>query len=122
MIITQKGAVMNISSIKYIKASVFVIFAIGAVIIYSGFAIAGDYTMQKNLNDMAELMSKWSKQLSTGKLDPNAQEKLGEIRSQMSPVLGDMTGQGQGDMHMDYHNKIQEMKKAWDPFDTSDKM
>jgi hypothetical protein len=113
---------MNKSSIKYIKASVFVIFAIGAVISYSGFAIAGDYTMQKNLNDMAELMSKWSKQLSTGKLDPNAQEKLGEIMSQMSQVLGDMTRQGQGDMHMEFHNKIEEMKKAWDPFDTSDKM
>jgi hypothetical protein len=113
---------MNKSSVKYIKRSVFVIFAIYAVIIYSGFAIAGDYTMQKNLNDMAELMSKWSKQLSTGKLDSNAQEKLGEIMSQMSQVLRDMTEQGRDDMHMDYHKKIQKMKKAWDPFDTSDKM
>jgi hypothetical protein len=55
-------------------------------------------------------------------LDSNAQEKLGEIMSQMSQVLHDMTMQGQGDMHMDYHNKIMEMEKAWDPFDTSDKM
>jgi hypothetical protein len=113
---------MNQSSIKYIKTSVFVIFAICALISYSGFAVAGDYTMQKNLNDMAELMSKWSKHLSTGKLDPNAQEKLGEIMSRMSQVLHDMTGKSQSDMQMDYHNKIQEMKKAWDPFDTSDKM
>ena len=107
---------------KYVKGSVFVIFAMCAVVITSGFVIAGDYTMQKNLNDMAGLMSKWSKQLSTGKLDPNAQEKLGGIMSQMSQVLADMSEQGPGDMHMDYHNKIQEMKKAWDPFDTSDKM
>ena len=113
---------MNQSSIKYIKTSVFVIFAICALMIYSGFAVAGEYTMQKNLNDMAGLMSKWSKQLSTGKLDSNAQEKLGEIMSQMSQILRDMTEQGQGDMHMDYHNKIMEMEKAWDPFDTSDKM
>ena len=113
---------MNQSPIKYIKASIFVIFAISALMVYSGFAVAGDYTMQKNLNDMAELMSKWSKQLGTGKLDPNAQKKLGEIISQMGQVLHDMSGQGQGDMQMDYHNKIQEMKKAWDPFDTSDKM
>ena len=113
---------MNKSSLKYIKRSVFVIIAIYALIIHGGFVIAGDYTMQKNLNDIAELMSKWSKQLSTGKLDPNAQEKLGEIMSQMSQVMHDMTGQGQGDMHMEHHNNIQKMKKAWDPFDTSDKM
>jgi hypothetical protein len=113
---------MKKSSMKYIKGSVFVIFAIYAVMISSGFAIAGDHTMQKNLTDIADLMSKWSKQLSTGKLDSNAQEKLGEIMSQMSQVLHDMTMQGQGDMHMDYHNKIMEMEKAWDPFDTSDKM
>ena len=113
---------MNKSSIKYIKRSVFVIVAIYAVIISSGLVIAGDFTMQKNLNDIAELTSKWSKQLSTGKLDSNAQKKLGEIMSQMSQVLHDMTGQGQSDMDMGYHNKIQEMKKAWDPFDTSDKM
>jgi hypothetical protein len=107
---------------KYIKGSVFVLFAIYAVMISSNFAIAGDPTMQKNLTDIADLMSKWSKQLSTGKLDSNAQEKLGEIMSQMSQLLHDMTLQGQGDMQLDYHNKIMEMEKAWDPFDTSDKM
>jgi hypothetical protein len=113
---------MNKLSIKYIKGSVFVIVAIYALIPSSGLVIAGDFTMQKNLNDIAELTSKWSKQLSTGKLDSDAQKKLGQIMSQMSQVLRDMTMQGQGDMQMDYHNKIQEMKKAWDPFDTSDKM
>jgi len=113
---------MNKSSIKYIKGSVFVIFAIFAGIIFSGSVIAGEFTMQKNLNDMTELISKWSKQLSTGKLDSNAQKKLGEIMSQMSQVLRDMTEQSHGDMHMDYHNKIMEMEKTWDPFDTSDKM
>ena len=107
---------------KHIKGSVLVIFAIFVVMISSGFAIAGDYTMQKNLTDIADMISKWSKQLSTGKLDSNAQEKLGEIMSQMSQVLHDMTMQGQGDMQMEYHNKIMEMEKTWDPFDTSDKM
>ena len=103
---------MNKSSIKYIKRSVFVIVAIYALIISSGLVIAGDFTMQKNLNDIAELTSKWSKQLSTGKLDSDAQKKLGEIMSRMSQVLCDMTMQGQGDMQMDYHDKIQEIKKA----------
>ena len=113
---------MSKPSIKYIKGSVFVIFAIFAIIIFSGSVIAGEFTMQKNLNDMAELMSQWSKQLSTGKLDSNAQEKLGEVMSQMSQVLRDMTVHSQGDMQMDYHHKIMEMQKAWDPFDTSDRM
>jgi hypothetical protein len=103
---------MNKSSIKYIKRSVFVIVAIYALIISSGLVIAGDFTMQKNLNDIAELTSKWSKQLSTGKLDSDAQKKLGKIMSRMSQVLCDMTMQGQGDMQMDYHHKIQEIKKA----------
>ena len=107
---------------KYIKGSVFVIFTIYAVLISSGFAVAGDDTTQKNLTDIADLISKWSKQLNTGKLDSNAQKKLGEIMSQMSKVLHDMAMQDQGDRQMDYHNKIMEMEKAWDPFDTSDKM
>jgi hypothetical protein len=113
---------MNQSSRKYFKKSVFVVIAFYALLIYGGLVIAGDYTMQKNLNDIAELMSMWSNQLSTGKLDPNAQKKLGEIMSQMSEVMHDMTGQSQGNMHMDHHDKIQKMKKVWDPFDTSDKM
>ena len=113
---------MKKSSMKYIKGSVLVIFTIYAVMISSGFAFAGDYTMQKNLTDIADLMSKWSKQLSTGELDSNTQKKLGEIMSETGGVLRDMTMQGQGDMHMEHHNKIMEMEKTWDPFDTSDKM
>ena len=113
---------MNKSSIKCIKGSAFALFAIYAVMTSGGYAIAEDFTMQKNLNDIADLMSKWSKQLSTGKLDPDAQGKLGEIISQASQILRDMTMQGRGDMQMEYHNKIMEMEKAWDPFDTSDRM
>ena len=107
---------------KYFNRSVFLVIAFYALTIHGGIVIAGDYTMQKNMNDIAELMSKWSKQLSTGKLDPSTQKKLGEIMSQLSQVMHDMTGKGQGEMHMDHHNKIEKMKRAWDPFDTSDKM
>ena len=113
---------MKKSSMKYIKGSVFVILAIYAVLISGGVAAAGDYTMQKNLTDIADLMSKWSKQLNTGDLDSNTQKKLSDIMSETSGILRDMTMQGQGDMQMEYHNKIMEMEKAWDPFDTSDKM
>jgi hypothetical protein len=40
----------------------------------------------------------------------------------MSQVLQEMTGAGAGDMHTGHHNKIEAMKKEWDPFDTSDTM
>ena len=113
---------MKESCAKYMKGFVFVIVAMYAVIISGSLGIAGDYTMQKNLTDIADLMSKWSQQLSTGKLDATTQEKLGAIMTQASGVLRDMTMQGQDDMQMDYHNKIMEMEKEWDPFDTSDKM
>ena len=43
--------------------------------------------------------------------------------SRMRQVLQEMTGAGGGgDMNMDYHHKIEAMKKKWDPLDTSDKV
>ena len=96
-----------------------VILAIFIVMTYSGIANADDYTMQKNLTEMADLMSKWSKQLCSGKMEPKAQEALGEIMSLMSQVIRDMSAKQGGEMNMDHHNKIQGMKKEWDPFDSS---
>ena len=64
----------------------------------------------------------WSKQLSSGKAEPMAQEKMGEMMSHMSQVLKEMAGAGGGDMYMDHHKKIEAREKEWDPFDTSDKM
>ena len=78
--------------------------------------------METNLNDIAELMSKWSKQLSSGKMDPKAQEKLSEMLSRTSQVLQDLSAKKGDDMHMEHHNKIKTMEREWDPFDTSDKM
>ena len=97
-------------------------FTIFAVMIYNGSANAGDYKMQTNLNNMAELMSKWSKQLSSGKMEPKAQEKLGELLSQTSQVLRDLAAKSSADMNMEHDKMIQQMKKDWDPFDTSGKM
>ena len=110
---------MNQLSINYKKSLMLVVLTIFSVMIYNGSAKAGDSTMQMNMNDMAEMMSKWSKQLSSGKMEPKAQEKLGDIMNQMSQVLMDLSKKTGNDMYMDHHSKIQEMKKAWDPFDTS---
>jgi len=105
------------------KAILLSILAVFTVVIYTDFARAGDqYTTQTNLSNMAEMMSSWSKELSTGKMDPKAQEKLSELMSKMSQVMRDMSAKSGGGMDMDHHNKIETMKKEWDPFDTSDKM
>ena len=109
-------------SIYFKKIPVLLMFTIFAVIIYNGSANAGDVTMQTNLNNMAELMSKWSKELSSGKMDLKAQEKLGELLSLTSQVLRDMSAKSGEDMNMEHHKKVEQMKKDWDPFDTSGKM
>ena len=113
---------MNQNSIKYIKIPMLVLFTFFSLMIYSGPAKAGDYSMQTNLNSMAELMSKWSKQLSSGKMDPKAQEKLSELLSHTSQVLQELSAKSGSDMNMEHHKKIEMMKKEWNPFDTSDKM
>ena len=101
---------------------IFMLLTLFIMMTYNGSANAGDYAMQSNLNDMAELMSKWSKQLSSGKMEPKAQEKLSELLSQTSQVLRDLSAKSGDDMNMEHHNKIEQMKKDWDPFDTSGRM
>lgn len=113
---------MNMSSLKYRHLAVFMIFTFLATVAYTGSAHAGDYGMKTNLSSMSELMAKFSKQLSSGKVDPKAQEKMGEILSRMSQVLQEMTGGGGNTMDVEHRGKIEMMKKEWNPFDTSDKM
>ena len=112
---------MNHLCLNYSKIPVLVLFTIFAVMIYNGSANAGDHSMQTNLSHIAEMMSKWSKSLSSGKMEPKAQEKLSEQLSKTSQVLRDLSTKSGDDMHMEHYNKIQQMKKDWDPFDTSDK-
>jgi hypothetical protein len=105
-----------------------VLFTIFAVMIYHGSAYAGEESMETNMRSMAELLSKFSKQLSSGKVEPKAQEKMGDILSRMSQVIQEMTGAGGSGMkaggsgmNMEHRNKIEVMKKEWDPFDSSGK-
>ena len=107
---------------NYRKLSMFVFIAIFTVMICGGPAIAGDQTMQTNLNEVADQLARWSKQSSNGKLTPEAQVKLSELLMETSQVLKEMTMKDSGEMQMMHHDKIQMMKKAWDPFDTADRM
>lgn len=113
---------MKSSSLTYMKLSVFVVVAFVATMVYTGPAHAGDYTMGTNLNSMSELMGKFSKMLSSGKVDAKTQQKMGDIMSRMSQVLGEMAGPESTTMTSDHNQKIDTMKKEFDPFDTSDKM
>jgi hypothetical protein len=90
--------------------------------LYNGSANAGDYSMETNLNDMAQLMDKWSKELGTGKMTPEAQEKLGELLYLSSQVLRDYSAKSGAGMHTEHHNNIEKMKSEWDPFDSSGRM
>lgn len=106
----------------YTKLPVVLIFAIFSLVIFNSPSNAGDYSMQSNLESISQLMSIWSKQLSTGKMDPKAQEKLGELLSQTSQLLQDLSSKSGAEMNMQHHNQIKQMKKEWDPFDSSDRM
>ena len=114
---------MKQSSTNTLRAILLSMFAVFALVIYTDYSRAGgQYSSQANLKSMADVMSSWSKELSTGKVEPKAQEKMGELMSLMSQVLRDMSAKSGSQMDVEHHNKIETMKKEWDPFDTSDKM
>jgi hypothetical protein len=78
--------------------------------------------MQQNCKNLSELTGKWSNQLATGKITPEAQAKLAELLAETSQILQEMSEQSGEQMHMQNSMKIETMKKSWDPFDTSGKM
>jgi hypothetical protein len=115
----MKGRIMNRISINYLKVSVFVIFAFFALMTYSGPAPAADYSMQTNMNDIADQMARWSEQCRAMKMTPGSQEKLGELLLETSQMLHEMAGKSGSGMNVEHHTKIVEMEKEWDAFDTS---
>ncbi len=113
---------MNRSIMTHLKKSFLVLIVISALMIFTGSALAGDSMMQQNCKNLSELTSKWSNQLASGKLTPEAQAKLAELLAETSQILQEMSEKSGEQMHMQNSVKIEQMNKAWDPFDTSDKM
>lgn len=109
---------MNQLRSNHLKILMILLFSIFALMIFTSFALAGDSTMQRNCKNLSELTSKWSKQLSSGKITPEAQEKLAELLSLTSQVLQDMSEKSGEQMHMENSMKIEKMKSEWNPFDT----
>jgi hypothetical protein len=89
---------------------------------FAGSAPAGDSMMQGNFKNLSELTAKWSNQLNSGKITPEAQKKLAELLSQTSQILQAMSEKSGDQMHVENSVKIEQMKKEWDPFDTADRM
>ena len=103
------------------KLPCFVIVSIFTLAI-TGSALAGDSMMQQNCKNLSELTGKWSDQLKSGKITPEAQAKLGELLAETSQILQEMGEKSGEQMHMQNSVKIQKMEKSWDPFDTSGRM
>ena len=114
---------MNQTSKYYLKVTMLVVFAVLITMSYNHLTQAGGhYSKKTNMSDMADLMSKWSKQLGSGKCEPTSQAKISQLMAEMSEVIRNYASGGSGKMDMDHHKKIETMKEEWDPFDTSDKM
>ncbi len=113
---------MNSLIVKQMKKNQLVLFSIVALMIFTGSALAGDHMMQQNCKNLSELTGKWSNQLASGKITPEAQAKLAELLAETSKILQEMSEKTGEQMHMQNSMKIETMKKDWDPFDTSGKM
>ena len=104
------------------KISMYVFITFLTVMLYGNLSLAGDQATHTNLNAVADQLTKWSKQSGTGKMTPEAQMKMSELLQEASQILKEIS-MNKGDMmKMEHDNKIKMMEKAWEPFDTADRM
>jgi hypothetical protein len=120
--ITEGDQAMKRIYMTHLKANLFVLFCIFTLLLFTGSAVAGDSMLQQNCKNLSDLTSKWSNQLKSGKITPEAQMKLAELLAETSQILQEMSEKSGEQMHVENSLKIEKMKKEWDPFDTSDKM
>lgn len=81
-------------------------------------ATAQEYTMESNVNDIADQMERWAKECGAKPLTPEAQAKLSELLLETSRLLREIAANNSPEMQMQYHQEMTEVKKAWDPFDS----
>jgi hypothetical protein len=105
-----------------LKKDLLVLFSILALMIFTGSAMAGDSMMQQNCKNLSDLTSKWSDQLRSGKITPEAQEKLAQLLAETGRILQEMSETSGEQVHRENSKKIEQIKQEWDPFDTSDSM
>jgi hypothetical protein len=120
--IVKVGLSMKQLYTTYLKKNLFILVSIFSSMIFTGYAVAGDNMMQQNCKNLSELTAKWSNQLNSGKITPEAQAKLAELLAETSQILQEMSEKSGKQMHIQNSIKIQKMEKEWKPFDTSDRM
>ena len=95
------------------------VLVIAVIAVLNSNAVAQDQSMhpqmQQNLHEMSTLMTDISKQLSTGKMSPDAQKTAAVCAEQVSQILQELSGTGDVD-HQGHKIKVEKMKKAWNPF------
>ena len=95
------------------------VLVIAVIAVLNSSAVAQDQSMhpmmQQNLNEMSTVMTDISKQLSTGKMAPDAQKTAAACMIQASQMLQELSVTGDVD-HQDHKKKVEKMKKAWNPF------
>ena len=95
------------------------VLVIAVIAVLNSSAVAQDQSMhpmmQQNLHEMSTVMTDISKQLSTGKMAPDAQKTAAACMIQASQMLQELSGTGDVD-HQDHKKKVGKMKKAWNPF------
>jgi hypothetical protein len=95
------------------------VLVIAAIAVLHSNAVAQDKSMhpqmQQNLHEMSTLMTDISKQLSTGKMSPDAQKTAAVCAEQVSQILQELSGTGDAD-HQGHKKKVEKMKKDWNPF------
>ncbi len=95
------------------------VLVIAVIAVLNSSAVAQDQSthpmMQQNLHEMSTVMTDISKQLSTGKMAPDAQKTAAACMIQASQMLQELSGTGDVD-HQGQKKKIEKMKKAWNPF------
>ena len=113
---------MNRLFMTHINKILFVLMSIFALTLFAGSVLAGDSMMQQNCKNLSDLTGKWSNQLASGKITPEAQAKLAELLAETSQILQEMSENSGEQMHMQNRMKIEKMTEEWNPFDTSGKM
>ena len=96
----------------HLKKNSLVLFSIFALMMFTGSAMAGDSMMQQNCQNLSDLTSKWSNQLKSGKITPEAQEKLAELLAETSQILQAMSEESGEQMHVEHGMKIETFSSA----------
>ena len=83
-------------------ALVYILISIAA---FAGTVAADDYTMESNLNEIADQMARWSMQCGTKEMTPESQAKLSELLQETSKLLKQIAANTGSEMQQKHHQE-----------------